>query len=123
VFEVDNKIRRAHERVVLDNEIAHRYTPEEQAVLDKYTQHQMEQSLKAEQLGEAGDVDGAQDAVAKAEALKVAKEAMEKRLLPDKIMSVCPVSGVFQSSMDNENRKVSQMPFPTLAPCTLNPKP
>ena len=59
VFECDNRIRRASERVGDDNARSRRdFTPEEQAVLDKYTQQIVEQSKRAEELGEAGDVDG-----------------------------------------------------------------
>ena len=109
VADCDARIQRAVERVAQEQPSASSLTPEQRSVIDTYVQQIAEQARRAEALGEAGDVDGAQDAVAKVEALTAGKEAMEKRLAPEKTMSVCPVSGVFMSSTDNEQRRAEHL--------------
>lgn len=61
---------------------------------------------KAEQLGEEGDVDGAQVFSQQAEVFSKQKEAKHRAATePERTMTVCDICGVFINSTDNEARR------------------
>lgn len=61
---------------------------------------------KAEQLGEEGDVDGAQVFSQQAEVFAKEKDNKYRAATqPDRTMTVCEICGVFINSTDNEARR------------------
>ena len=54
-------------------------------------------------------LDLAQEVMAKLELAKKVQETFEKSMQPEKQLSVCPVSGVYMSSTDNEQRQADHL--------------
>ena len=117
VRDCDARVRRVQERCDAENERANappQIPPEERAILDGYAAQIKSLAEEAEALGEAGDVDGAQAAVAKSESLEKLRAAMEARLAPPKTRApktshACPVSAVLLTSADSESRRAEHV--------------
>ena len=117
VRDCDARVRRVQERCDAENERANappQIPPEERAILDGYAAQIKSLAEEAEALGEAGDVDGAQAAVAKSESLEKLRAAMEARVAPakprvSKTSHACPVSAVLLTSADSESRRAEHV--------------
>ena len=106
IFECDRRVARSVARCEQAREVPTRaFTPEEQKVLDKYSEQIKEISARAEALGEEGDVDGAQAELSKIESLQSSRELVLNRLKPQAGLTACTVSGVLLSAQDNESRR------------------
>jgi len=103
--EMDRKIQRAKDRA--EKESAPRpLSDKDKEALEELDRKAKEALEKAEQLGEEGDVDGAQVFSLQAEAFAKQKEKELRHLTqPDRTMTVCDVCGVFINSTDNEARR------------------
>lgn len=64
---------------------------------------------ESDKAADEGDVDAAEVAVTRIEAVKKMKQDLERSKYPSKIVSVCQVSGVYLSSADSELRKLDHL--------------
>ena len=107
VRECDSRIKRQNERCEEMNKNSAELKPEQKSIIDTYNKQISEYAVKAEKLGEEGEVDAAQQALAESERLKALRDQAEARFgSAAKMMFACPVSGVLMSSVDNDERKV-----------------
>jgi len=103
VGECDKRISRANERIKRDLEHP-LYSVEDSAKLEGYKAQIKLLTQQTEDAAEAGDIDTAQEIMEKIEVQKKVMEAFEKTMQPEKTLAVCPISGVYMSSTDNEQR-------------------
>ena len=106
IRECDSRIARQNARCEEMNANAAELKPEQKQIIDKYNSQISEYAAKAEKLGEDGEVDAAQQALAESDRLKVLRDEAETRFGNVKQMFACAVSGVLMSSVDNEERKI-----------------
>eukprot|EP00873_Tetraselmis_striata_P045870 jgi/Tetstr1/466134/TSEL_010697.t2 len=103
--EMDRKIQRAKERAEKESQ-PRPLSAEDKVALDELDTKMKDALEKAEQLGEEGDVDGAQVFSQQAEVFSKQKEAKHRAATePERTMTVCDICGVFINSTDNEARR------------------
>uniref|UniRef100_A0A7S0N5A5 Luc7-like protein n=1 Tax=Pyramimonas obovata TaxID=1411642 RepID=A0A7S0N5A5_9CHLO len=108
VRECDKRITRARERIQRDQDHPV-FSNEDQKKLEVHKSSVKELTDAVEAASESGDIDTAQEIMAKLELAKKVQEAFEKNMQPEKQLSVCPVSGVYMSSTDNEQRQADHL--------------
>lgn len=108
VRECDKRISRGNERINrdLDHPI---FSSEDASKLETYKAHVKELTQAIEDASEMGDVDTAQEVMTKLEMAKSVQETFETSMQPEKTLSVCPISGVYMSSTDNEQRQTDHV--------------
>ena len=107
VRECDGRIKRQNERCEEMNKNSAELKPEQKRIIETYNKQISEYAVKAEKLGEEGEVDAAQQALAESDRLKALRDEAEARFgCAAKTMFACPVSGVLMSTVDNDERKV-----------------
>uniref|UniRef100_A0A7S1SVQ0 Uncharacterized protein n=1 Tax=Tetraselmis chuii TaxID=63592 RepID=A0A7S1SVQ0_9CHLO len=103
--EMDRKIQRAKDRAEKESQ-PRPLSDADKVALDELDTKMKEALEKAEQLGEEGDVDGAQVFSQQAEAFAKQKESKHRQATqPERTMTVCDICGVFMNSTDNEARR------------------
>lgn len=96
VVECDRRIARGHERIERETQ-ALPWTPEEMAEREDLERREEEALVLAQALGEAGDVDGAQEAVLQAEGVQRLQRDLERKHCPEASVVVCEISGILLS--------------------------
>ena len=96
VAECDRRIARGHERMERVTQ-ALPWTPEEVAEREDLERREEEALVLAQALGEAGDVDGAQEAVLRAEGTQRLQRDLERKHCPEASEEVCEISGLLVS--------------------------
>ena len=103
VQESDRRIQRGTERIEKENAPTP-LTEEERAKVERWAEDLRELSDRADEAAEAVEVDACESATRKILVLKRMRDDLQRSKYPDRVHSVCPVSGVLMCSADGDAR-------------------
>ena len=104
VVECDRRVARGRERVARETR-ERPWGPEEIEKREDLRRREREALELAQALGEAGDVDGAQEAVLQAEGVQQLLRDLEKKHRPEAKVEVCEISGILLSPLENSEAR------------------
>mmetsp|Transcript_4261 Transcript_4261/g.7334 ORF Transcript_4261/g.7334 Transcript_4261/m.7334 type:complete len:326 (+) Transcript_4261:85-1062(+) len=108
VADCDHRISKAEEKANMENAPTPLSDTEKEQI-EGWSAEMKKLNEESDKAADEGDVDAAEVAVTRIEAVKKMKQDLERSKYPSKIVSVCQVSGVYLSSADSELRKLDHL--------------